>query len=134
MLLVDTVKGEVIDDEHLKEKYASAQPYGEWLDSNLVWLKDLKIPNERVPEFSDDERRRLQKSFGYNFEEYRTSILQMAQNGAEGIGAMGIDTPLAALSEKHPPLFNYFKQRFARLRIRPSMRSARRSLPPPRFM
>ena len=52
MLLVDTVKGEVIDDEHLKEKYASAQPYGEWLDSNLVQLKDLKIPNQRVPEFS----------------------------------------------------------------------------------
>ncbi len=132
MLLVDTVKGEVIDDEHLKEKYASAQPYGEWLDSNLVQLKNLKIPNERVPEFSADERRKLQKSFGYNYEEYRTSILQMAQNGAEGIGAMGIDTPLAALSEEHPPLFNYFKQRFAQVTNPPSMPSVRKSslLPP----
>ena len=115
MLLVDMVKGEVVDDETLKEKYASAQPYGEWLDRNLIRLKDLKIPNERVPEFTADERRRLQKSFGYNYEEYRTSILQMARNGAEGIGAMGVDTPLAALSNEHPPLFNYFKQRFAQV-------------------
>ncbi len=115
MLLVDTVKGEVIDDDALKERYAAAQPYGEWLDRNLVTLKSLKIPNRRVPEFTADERRRLQRSFGYNYEEYRTSILRMAENGSEAIGAMGIDTPLAALSEKHQPLFNYFKQRFAQV-------------------
>ena len=115
MLLVDTVKGEVVDDEALKERYASAQPYGEWLDRNLVQLKDLKIPNERVPEFTADERRRLQKSFGYNYEEYRNSILDMAKNGSEGIASMGIDTPIAALSDKHQPLFNYFKQRFAQV-------------------
>lgn len=115
MLLVDTVKGEVVDDDTLKEKYAASQPYGEWLDRNLVQMRDLKIPNERVPEFTADERRKLQKSFGYNYEEYRTSILLMAKNGAESIGAMGIDTPLAALSDKHQPLFNYFKQRFAQV-------------------
>ena len=56
MLLVDTVKGEVIDDDELKEKYASKRPYGEWLDSNLVMLKDLKIPNQRVEEYSKEER------------------------------------------------------------------------------
>ena len=56
MLLVDTVKGEVIDDDHLKESYASRQPYGEWLDSNLVMLKNLKIPNKRVSEYSYEER------------------------------------------------------------------------------
>lgn len=53
MLLVDTVKGELIDDEVLKEKYASRQPYGEWLNSNLVTLKELRIPNKKVVEFTD---------------------------------------------------------------------------------
>ena len=68
-----------------------------------------------MPEFTADERRRLQKSFGYNYEEYRNSILDMAKNGSEGIASMGIDTPIAALSDKHQPLFNYFKQRFAQV-------------------
>ena len=54
MLLVNTVKGEVIDDDKLKESYASRQPYGEWLDNNLVTLKELKIPNKRVEEYSDE--------------------------------------------------------------------------------
>ena len=64
---------------------------------------------------SDEERVRLQKAFGYTFEEYKTSILPMAQNGAEPIGAMGTDTPLPMLSEKPQPLFNYFKQLFAQV-------------------
>ena len=64
MLLVDTVKGEVVDDDTLKERYAKRRPYGEWLDSNLVTLKELKIPNVRVPEFSYEERQRMQKAFG----------------------------------------------------------------------
>ena len=59
MLLVDTVKGEVIDDEEIKEKYASKRPYGEWLDSNLVMLKELKIPNQKVEEYSKEERESL---------------------------------------------------------------------------
>ena len=113
MLLVDTVKGRVIDDDELKESYAKKQPYGEWLDRYLVNLSDLKIPNKRVEEYSDEERAKLQKAFGYTYEEYRTSILNMAKNGAEGIASMGIDTPLAVLSECHVPLFNYFKQLFA---------------------
>ena len=115
MLLIDTVQGRIIDDEEIKEYYASREPYGEWLDSNLVQLSDLKIPNVRVPEYSDEERARLQKAFGYTFEEYRTSIRQMALNGAEGIASMGIDTPLAVLSDQHQPLFNYFKQLFAQV-------------------
>ena len=115
MLLVDTVKGRVIDDDELKESYASKQPYGEWLDRYLVNLSDLKIPNKRVEEYSDDERAKLQKAFGYTYEEYRTSILNMAKNGSEGIASMGIDTPLAVLSDSHTPLFNYFKQLFAQV-------------------
>ena len=115
MLLVDTVKGEMIDDDALKEQYASRQPYGEWLDSNLVELKNLHIPNEKVPEYTYEERQRLQKAFGYTYEDYRNSILQMARNGQEAIAAMGIDTPLAVLSKHHQPLFHYFKQLFAQV-------------------
>ncbi len=55
MLLVDTVKGRVIDDEELKESYAARQPYGEWLDSNLVNLRDLKIPNQKVPSYTRED-------------------------------------------------------------------------------
>ena len=115
MLLVDTVRGKLIDDNELKESYAASQPYGEWLDSNLVLLHDLKIPNEKVPEYSKEECQKLQKAFGYSYEEVKTSILNMAKNGAESIGAMGIDAPLAVLSEKHQSLFGYFKQLFAQV-------------------
>lgn len=115
MLLVDTVKGELIDDNKLKEKYATKQPYGEWLDNNLIKLEDIKIPNKKVPAHTKEERARLQKAFGYTYEDFRTSILPMALNGSESIGAMGIDTPLAVLSNRHQPLFNYFKQLFAQV-------------------
>ena len=115
MLLVDTVQGKVISDEELKEKYASRQPYGEWLDSNLVFLKDLTIPNQRVPEYTSEERQRMQKAFGYTYDELKTSILPMAKNGGEAIAAMGVDTPLPVLSKSYHPLFHYFKQLFAQV-------------------
>lgn len=115
MLLVDTVKGRLIDDDELKEYYASKQPYGEWLDSNLVNLKDLKIPNAKVEEHSKDDRKKLQKAFGYTYEDVMTSILPMAKNGSESIAAMGTDSPLAVLSKQPQPLFNYFKQLFAQV-------------------
>ena len=115
MLLVDTVQGRVIGDEELKEMYADRQPYGEWLDSNLIELKNLKIPNQLVPTCKPEELKRLQKAFGYSYEEVETSIKNMALNGGEGTAAMGIDTPLAVLSDKHQNLFNYFKQLFAQV-------------------
>lgn len=115
MLLIDTVQGKLISDEQLKEKYALRQPYGEWLDSNLINLSDLKIPNQKVEEYTPEERSRLQKAFGYTYEEFRTSIRNMALNGSEGIGAMGVDTPIPVLSAKGQPLFHYFKQRFAQV-------------------
>ena len=115
MLLVDTARGELVDDESLKADYASREPYGEWLDRNLVNLADLKIPNERVPSHEHDELVRLQKAFGYQYEDVSTMILPMAKNGAEPAGAMGSDTPLAVLSHTHPPLFEYFKQMFAQV-------------------
>ena len=115
MLLVDTEEGRLISDEELKETYAKRRPYGEWLDNNLVNLKDLKIPNKKVPEYSREERAKILRAFGYTYEDYKTSILPMAQNGAEATAAMGVDTPLAVLSDKHQPLFNYFKQLFAQV-------------------
>ena len=115
MLLVDTVQGRVIGDEELKEMYADRQPYGEWLDSNLIELKNLKIPNQLVSTYKPEDLKRLQKAFGYSYEEVETSIKNMALNGGEGTAAMGIDIPLAVLSDKHQNLFDYFKQLFAQV-------------------
>lgn len=115
MLLVDTVKGELVNDEDLKMKYATSQPYGEWLDSQIVNLSELPIPNKGVLELEHDQRLRLQKTYGYTYEQYKTMILPMALNGAEAVSAMGADSPLAVLSRMHQPLFNYFKQLFAQV-------------------
>ena len=115
MLLVDLKEGRVIEDDELKERYASQQPYGQWLDKELVRLKDLTIPNMRVETYTPQERYRLMKAFGYTYENIKTAILPMALNGAEPTASMGIDTPLAVLSDKHQPLFNYFKQLFAQV-------------------
>ncbi len=115
MLVVDTKQGKIIQDEELKEYYATRQPYGEWLDSSLVELKSLKIPNKKVEEYSETRLKQLQKAFGYTYEEYRSGIYKMALNGSESIAAMGKDTPLAVLSERPRPLFDYFKQLFAQV-------------------
>lgn len=115
MLLVDTTKGELIDDQDLKEYYATRQPYGEWLDQNIVYLKDLKIPNKNVTQIEGEDLVRLQKAFGYTYEQIRTSILPMAKNGSEPIAAMGADSPIPPLSSADYPLFNYFKQLFAQV-------------------
>ena len=115
MLLVDTVHQKILLDEEIKERYAMKEPYGEWLDSNLLSLKELKIPNVKIPAYTNEERERLQMAFGYTYEDYREGILNMALNGSEHIGAMGIDTPIAALSKEYQPLFYYFKQLFAQV-------------------
>ncbi len=115
MLLVDTVKGRVINDQELKNFYADREPYGEWLDGELIELKDLKIPNVPVPAYTKEECQRLQKAFGYSYEDVRKDILPMAVNGSESISSMGIDIPLAVLSDKRQPLFGYFKQLFAQV-------------------
>ncbi len=115
MLLVDTKNGRLIEDEEIKELYATKQPYGEWLDSNLVRLADLKIPNKKVLEHNKEERRKLQKVFGYHYEDLMKEILPMAQNGGEATAAMGRDIPLSVLSDKNHNLFSYFKQRFAQV-------------------
>ncbi len=115
MLLVDTAKGEVIDDDGLKESYASKQPYGQWIDQYMLELKDLKIPNERIPRYTGEDLSLMQKAFGYSYESVTSVMLPMARDGSENTAAMGIDIPLAVLSEDHQPLFNYFKQLFAQV-------------------
>ena len=115
MLLADLTAGRLVDDAEVKERYARQQPYGEWLDAHLVYLRDLPIPNRRVERSSQERRDRLYKAFGYTYEEVKDAILPMARDGAEPTSAMGVDTPLAVLSEKHQPLFSYFKQLFAQV-------------------
>ncbi|MBE5957434.1 MAG: glutamate synthase large subunit [Lachnospiraceae bacterium] len=115
ILLVDTVEGRIYEDYEIKEKYAGKEPYGEWLDMGLIHLADIKIPNMKVPELLGEERKKLQKAFGYTYENYYEGIRNMALNGTEKIGSMGVDTPIAALSEQYQPLFYYFKQLFAQV-------------------
>ncbi len=115
MLLADTKQGRIIEDDEIKDTYSSRQPYGEWLDMNLVHLHDLHIPNKSVETYSDSELSRLQKAFGYSYEDIRTSILPMAEKGAEPIASMGSDIPLPPLDKNMPPLFNYFRQLFAQV-------------------
>ena len=115
LLLVDTKQKKIIYDDELKEKYARAKPFGEWLDRNLLQLTDLKIPNHKVPSITGEQRKTLQKAFGYTWENYHDSILNMALAGTEAIGSMGVDTPIAALSDQYQPLFYYFKQLFAQV-------------------
>ena len=115
MLLVDTKAGKLIEDDDLKESYAHKQPYGEWLESNLIKLKDMRIPNARVERYQGDELTKLQKVYGYSYEDVNTYIKKMALDGSEEVVAMGNDSPLAVLSKQHPPLFNYFKQLFAQV-------------------
>lgn len=115
MLLIDTRKGCLIDDETLKHDYAVRAPYGEWLDRQLLHLSDLSAPNRAVPSYAVQERSRIKKAFGYHYEDYRSSICVMARTGAEPITSMGCDTPLPVLSDRPRPLFDYFKQQFAQV-------------------
>ena len=114
MLLVDLEAGRIVPDEELKHQLASRQPYGEWLKANQITLDALPEP-ARI-QGSDRETMVLrQRCFGYTDEDLRMLITPMAANAEEAIGSMGIDTPLACLSERPQSLFNYFKQLFAQV-------------------
>ena len=115
MLLVDTVKGEVIDDKTLKEQYASAKPYGEWLEKNLVKIENISSEEYKEESFDESKRLILQRNFGYTYDELTSAILPMSEKGEEALAAMGVDTPLAVLSDRPQPLYNYFKQLFAQV-------------------
>ena len=115
MLLVDTVKGELVEDEKLKDYYSKRHPYGEWLDHNLHPLSEFYIPNKKPARYSGEELERLQHAFGYTYESIRSTMIPMALTGSEPTAAMGADTPVPPLSNTNPPLFDYFKQLFAQV-------------------
>ena len=115
MLLVDTKKKELIEDYDLKNEYASSNPYGEWLDTYLLHLKDLPAPDKKTHIHSQHERDILYKIFGYTYEDVKDIILPMARVKLEPTSAMGTDIPLAIYSKNHLSLFHYFKQLFAQV-------------------
>ena len=115
MLLVDTVKKELIEDYDLKSEYAKSNPYGEWLDTYLLHLKDLPAPDKKTHIHTQNERDILYKVFGYTYEDVKDIILPMARVKLEPTSAMGTDIPLAIYSKNHLSLFHYFKQLFAQV-------------------
>jgi glutamate synthase (ferredoxin) len=114
MLLVDLEEGRIIDDGELKYKIATEHPYGQWLRDEMVNLEDLpEGPVLYEPDHATVLLR--QQAFGYTSEDLKILMEPMAAGGNEAIGSMGNDTPLAVLSERPQPLYNYFKQLFAQV-------------------
>jgi glutamate synthase (NADPH/NADH) large chain len=114
MLLVDTEQKRLISDDEVKQQLASRQPYGQWVKENQITLDDLPNPNRVQP--TDHETLLMrQRAFGYTDEDLKTILLPSAMQAQEPIGSMGIDTPLACLSDKPQLLFSYFKQAFAQV-------------------
>ncbi len=114
MFLIDTVEGRIIDDAEIKHFYATRQPYAQWLNENVVDLKDLPSPR-RVHGLDEKTLLERQRAFGYTLEDLNIILDPMALNGEEATGSMGADTPLAVLSHRPQPLYNYFKQLFAQV-------------------
>jgi glutamate synthase (NADPH/NADH) large chain len=113
MFLVDTTKGRIVDDDEIKAELASAHPYQEWTDAGLVRLHDLPPRTTLTPLHSSAVQH--QRLHGYTLEELRLLVAPMARTGAEAIGSMGTDTPIAALSNRPRMLFDYFQQLFAQV-------------------
>ncbi len=113
MFLVDTEAGRLIEDDEIKQSLAAQQPWGEWLQDGRINLRDLPEREHIVHTPASVGRR--QRTFGYTEEELRVLIAPMAQSGAEPIGAMGTDTPIAVLAERPRLLFDYFTQQFAQV-------------------
>ncbi len=114
MFLVDTQEGRIIRDEEIKETISKRRPYREWLRGNLIHLEDLPDPPS-VEKTDFETLIQRQRSFGYTLEHQRLLLDPMATAGAEPVGSMGIDIPLACLSERPQLLFSYFKQLFAQV-------------------
>ncbi len=114
MFLVDTVAGRIVSDKEIKRRLYSRQPYAQWLAENQVTLDRLAEPSREHGTDHDTILCR-QRAFGYTDEDLKTILAPMAANGQEPVGSMGADTPLACLSDRPQPLFNYFKQLFAQV-------------------
>jgi len=115
MLVVDTVKGTIIEDEEIKRAITTRQPYGTWLENYKIRLEDLAEPRVAFTQLSNESTFKYQQVFGYSREDIDTLIKPMALTGKEAIGSMGTDTPLAVFSDRPQHLSNYFKQLFAQV-------------------
>ncbi len=113
MFLVDTAAGRIIEDDEMKAELAAAQPYAEWLHAGLIHL-DALPEREHIVHTHESVVRR-QQTFGYTEEELRVLLAPMARTGAEPIGSMGTDSPIAVLSDRPRLLFDYFAQLFAQV-------------------
>ncbi|HZE92838.1 MAG TPA: glutamate synthase-related protein [Rhizobacter sp.] len=114
MFLIDFDQGRIIDDEELKNQFALAKPYRQWIENVRIRLDSIKVPAATPGTFRESLLDR-QQAFGYTQEDIKFLMSPMAQAGEEGIGSMGNDSPLAVLSDKNKPLYNYFKQLFAQV-------------------
>ena len=113
MFLIDTASGQIIEDEQIKSEVAAAEPWGNWLEENMINLRDL--PEREHVRYSSSSVNRRQRVFGYTEEDLKEFIAPMARTGQEPIGAMGTDTPIAAISQHSRLLFDYFTQQFAQV-------------------
>ena len=113
MFLVDTEQGRIIGDEEIKQTLADTAPYGDWLQEGLLHLDDLPDRFLLTPQHSSVVKR--QRTFGYTEEELKILLAPMARTGAEPIGSMGTDTPIAVLSQRPRLIFDYFAQLFAQV-------------------
>ena len=114
MFLVDPSQGRIIDDEEIKRELSQRQPYGKWLAENKTTLEQLPEPSSVHPA-DDGNLLERQQAFGYTLEDLRVILEPMASTGAEPVGSMGNDAPLAVLSDKPQLVFSYFKQLFAQV-------------------
>ncbi len=124
MLLIDTEQGRLVDDEEIKHQIATAHPYGAWLDEGMVDLQDVRLPQQAggTPDVEPvagpggmGTLLRLQRAFGYSYEDLNVILAPMARDGVEPVGSMGTDTPLAVLSSRPQLLYTYFMQLFAQV-------------------
>jgi glutamate synthase (NADPH) large chain len=115
MFLIDFEQGRIVDDEELKQAFASARPYRQWIENVRIKLDSLDAPADDAPLPFSESLLDRQQAFGYTQEDLKFLISPMAAAGEEGIGSMGNDSPLAVLSDKNKPLYNYFKQLFAQV-------------------
>ena len=114
MFMLDTDRGEIVQDSELKASLAARRPYGQWLHENMLTLEDLPDP-AAVHTTDTATLVRRQAAFGYTLEDLRMILEPMAETGADPVGSMGTDVPLAVMSEQSPVLFHYFRQRFAQV-------------------
>ncbi len=114
MFLVDTVEGRIVSDKEIKQKLAARQPYAQWIEENQITLDQIPEP-ARMHHPDRETLLRRQRAFGYSDEDLKMILGPMAAKGEEPVGSMGTDTPLACLSDRPQPLFNYFKQLFAQV-------------------